>query len=74
MTRGSRSFLTTRPTEEAWDTVLKVLREVEFVQRKAATRLGVHEKTLRTWLKQHELVAKVNEERAKMLAERVAGA
>lgn len=71
MTRGSRSFLTTRPTEEAWDTVLKVLREVEFVQRKAAIRLGVHEKTLRTWLQKHELVASVNEERAKMLAERV---
>lgn len=71
MSKGATSFLTTRPVAEAWETVLRLLRAESFVQRKAAARIGVHDRTLYSWLKKHKFTEEVKKERAKMLAERV---
>jgi transcriptional regulator with GAF, ATPase, and Fis domain len=72
MSRGVASFLSTRPPKEALETVLKVLEESEWVQRKAAVRLGTHERTLGLWLKKHGFDGEVREKRAAWLAEQVA--
>jgi hypothetical protein len=71
MSRGVATFLATRPPAEALVTVLKVLEEVEWVQRKAAARLGTHERTLGVWLKKHGYTEEVRVARAKWLADRI---
>ena len=53
--------------------MLKVLEEVEWVQRKAAARLGTHERTLGLWLKKNGFADEVKAKRAKWLADRVEG-
>ncbi len=71
MSRGITTFLTSRSPEVAWETVSKLLLEEDFVQRRVAKRLNVHEKTLCLWLRKHEYDVRVRQMRADVLAERV---
>lgn len=71
MTRGVVSFLTTRGPNEAWDTVKRVLEEVGYVQRAAAKKLGVHDRTLYLWLKKHKYADQVKRMRADALMAQV---
>lgn len=71
MTKGVATFLATRGPAEAWVTVKKVLEEEGFVQRAAAARLGVHDRTLYLWLKKNDYMKELKKLRADALFKKI---
>lgn len=66
------TFLGVTPPDQAWKTVLEVLRESAFSVRAAAKRLRVSHEHLYKWLREHpSYKERFEKERSKFLREQI---